>query len=70
MAKRKASTAGVQKAQAAKKIKYKAWGVVPHLNKQPTIPLDVYVFGSGENGELGLGHLKYDGKRPTDLRRP
>ena len=32
--------------------------------------LDVYVFGAGEYGELGLGSLKRDGKKPTGVKRP
>jgi regulator of chromosome condensation len=40
------------------------------LNEAPTQRLDVYVFGSGESGELGLGHLKRNGKAPTDVKRP
>jgi regulator of chromosome condensation len=40
------------------------------LNEAPTQKLDVYVFGSGESGELGLGHLKRKGKAPTNVKRP
>jgi len=40
------------------------------LNEAPTQKLDVYVFGSGESGELGLGHLKRNGKAPTNVKRP
>lgn len=50
---------------AAKKIKI---GVT--INTAPTERLDVYVFGSGENNELGLGAKKVDGKAPSDVKRP
>jgi regulator of chromosome condensation len=40
------------------------------INEPPTTVLDVYVFGAGENGELGLGADKVDGKKPTDVKRP
>ncbi|KAE9380379.1 RCC1/BLIP-II [Stipitochalara longipes BDJ] len=40
------------------------------LNETPSQRLDVYVFGSGESGELGLGHLKRNGKLPTNVKRP
>jgi regulator of chromosome condensation len=33
--------------------------------------LDIYVFGEGSAGELGLGASKYDGnKKPIDVARP
>jgi regulator of chromosome condensation len=41
------------------------------LNAAPKQALDVFVFGQGENAELGLGSKKYNGKlRPTGVRRP
>lgn len=39
-------------------------------NPVPTTPLDVFVFGEGSSGELGLGSKKYDGKKPIDVKRP
>ncbi|KAI5918036.1 regulator of chromosome condensation 1/beta-lactamase-inhibitor protein II [Camillea tinctor] len=42
----------------------------PVINKPPTKRLDVFVFGEGSSGELGLGNLKYDGKKPIDVKRP
>jgi regulator of chromosome condensation len=40
------------------------------LNTAPSQKLDIYVFGSGESGELGLGHVPRNGKKPTDVKRP
>ncbi|TGJ82357.1 hypothetical protein E0Z10_g6421 [Xylaria hypoxylon] len=39
-------------------------------NPVPTILLDVFVFGEGSSGELGLGSKKHDGKKPIDVKRP
>ncbi|KAL7621885.1 hypothetical protein AAE478_007385 [Parahypoxylon ruwenzoriense] len=40
------------------------------FNEVPTKQLDIFVFGEGSSGELGLGSAKYDGKRPIDVKRP
>lgn len=32
--------------------------------------MDVYVFGSGDTGELGLGNVRRDGKKPKNVFRP
>lgn len=40
------------------------------INKIPTQILDIYVFGEGTSGELGLGSKKVDGKKPIDVKRP
>lgn len=32
--------------------------------------MDVYVFGEGTSGELGLGSKKIDNKQPIDVKRP
>ncbi|KAI1636855.1 RCC1/BLIP-II [Biscogniauxia mediterranea] len=56
----------IPKVLAARKPK-KARAVINH---PPTTKLDVFVFGEGTSGELGLGSLKYDGKRPIDVKRP
>ncbi|OIW24638.1 RCC1/BLIP-II protein, partial [Coniochaeta ligniaria NRRL 30616] len=40
------------------------------INEPPTTVLDVYVFGAGENGELGLGADRFEGKRPKEVKRP
>ncbi|ESZ99102.1 hypothetical protein SBOR_0512 [Sclerotinia borealis F-4128] len=49
----------------AKKLK-----IGPTINTLPVERLDVYVFGGGENNELGLGAKKIDGKSPSDVKRP
>lgn len=66
--KRKAAVDAVGKVQATKKVRKVRKGL--DLNEQSPVRLDVYVFGSGENGELGLGAIKRNGKKPTDVRRP
>ncbi|PQE29010.1 hypothetical protein CJF30_00004039 [Rutstroemia sp. NJR-2017a BBW] len=40
------------------------------LNPPPTERLDVYVCGSGESGELGLGAKLFGGKKPLGVQRP
>lgn len=40
------------------------------INSAPTQRLDVVVFGSGENGELGLGSIRYDRKNPVVADKP
>lgn len=40
------------------------------INEIPTQVLDIYVFGEGTSGELGLGSKKVDGKKPIDVKRP
>ena len=40
------------------------------INHPPTQKLDIYVFGSGDTGELGLGATVRDGKKPKNVRRP
>ncbi|KXH57505.1 GDP/GTP exchange factor [Colletotrichum salicis] len=40
------------------------------INSAPTQILDVYVFGEGSSGELGLGSKKLDGKKIVDVKRP
>jgi regulator of chromosome condensation len=44
---------------------------LPQINIRPTQKLDIFVFGEGTAGELGLGGVKYDGnKKPIDVARP
>jgi regulator of chromosome condensation len=55
------------------KVKKEPATKFPHgvqINFAPTQPLDIFVFGSGESGELGLGNKKVDGKKPVGVRRP
>ncbi|EFQ34633.1 GDP/GTP exchange factor [Colletotrichum graminicola M1.001] len=40
------------------------------INSAPTQILDIYVFGEGSSGELGLGSRKLDGKKVVDVKRP
>jgi regulator of chromosome condensation len=44
--------------------------VKPSINTSPEERLDVYVFGAGENGELGLGNTVRNGKKPVGVKRP
>ncbi|TVY43384.1 Protein pim1 [Lachnellula subtilissima] len=39
-------------------------------NDTPSQKLDIYVFGDGESGELGLGPKPIQGKKPTNVRYP
>ncbi|KAL3420646.1 GDP/GTP exchange factor [Phlyctema vagabunda] len=55
-------------AKAPKPARKKQAG--PAINSAPTQKLDIYVFGEGSSGELGLGSIKYDGKMPIDVKRP
>lgn len=40
------------------------------INVVPSTLLDVFVFGEGSSGELGLGSKLYEGKKPIDVKRP
>jgi regulator of chromosome condensation len=40
------------------------------INTPPSQKLDVYVFGEGGSGELGLGHATRNGKKPSGVKRP
>ncbi|KAI0176549.1 RCC1/BLIP-II [Hypoxylon sp. FL1284] len=40
------------------------------INEVPSAVFDIFVFGEGSSGELGLGSRKYDGKKPIDVKRP
>ncbi|KAH7175351.1 regulator of chromosome condensation 1/beta-lactamase-inhibitor protein II [Dactylonectria macrodidyma] len=62
-------------APAAKKPKpepkpKKIVGIGRKINDAPTQILDVYVFGEGSSGELGLGSKRVNGKKPIDVKRP
>lgn len=41
-----------------------------HINKPPTVPLEIFVFGEGSGGELGLGSKIVNGESLTDVMRP
>ncbi|KAH7157352.1 regulator of chromosome condensation 1/beta-lactamase-inhibitor protein II [Dactylonectria estremocensis] len=45
-------------------------GIGRKINDAPTQILDVYVFGEGSSGELGLGSKRVNGKKPIDVKRP
>lgn len=40
------------------------------INEPPTQVMDIFVFGEGTAGELGLGSVRVDGKKPIDVKRP
>lgn len=63
--KRKAAPAKPKKEPAPKKPR-----VLKAINEPPTQVLDVFVFGEGTAGELGLGSVRVDGKKPIDVKRP
>ncbi|KAI5459671.1 regulator of chromosome condensation 1/beta-lactamase-inhibitor protein II [Mariannaea sp. PMI_226] len=69
--KKVAKVAKVSK-DAVKKPERKAAAVKigKKINEAPTQILDVYVFGEGTSGELGLGSKKVDNKKPIDVKRP
>ena len=71
---KKAKPAAVKKEAAPRKIAVpkKVWPKIGvKINEAPTAPLDVYVFGEGSSGELGLGSKRgADGKKPIDVKRP
>lgn len=62
------ATTAPKKAKAASAPKKSKLG--PAINEAPTQRLDIYVFGEGSAGELGLGSAKVDGKKPIDVKRP
>ena len=57
-----------KKPAAPKPAPIKKFG--PAINAIPSKKLDVYVCGEGGAGELGLGALKFEGKKPIDVKRP
>ncbi|EPE07209.1 rcc1 domain-containing protein [Ophiostoma piceae UAMH 11346] len=66
------------KAAPAKKVKKvkaepapKSLGKIgSKINDAPTDILDIFVFGEGGAGELGLGSVRDGGKKPLDVKRP
>ncbi|KAK1753985.1 putative regulator of chromosome condensation protein [Echria macrotheca] len=45
-------------------------GAKKAINEVPKQVMDIFVFGEGSSGELGLGSVKYEGKKPIDVKRP
>lgn len=43
---------------------------IDKVNHAPTQALDIFVFGEGTSGELGLGSKRANGKKPIDVKRP
>ncbi|TPX18366.1 uncharacterized protein E0L32_011741 [Thyridium curvatum] len=65
----------VKRAKVAKvakqpEVKRPAVKIGVAINQAPADVLDVFVFGEGTSGELGLGSKKTDGKKPIDVKRP
>lgn len=60
--------AAVKKPAAVKKVA--AVKQLKEINEAPTQVMDIFVFGEGSSGELGLGNMRYDGKKPIDVKRP
>ncbi|KAK4230144.1 regulator of chromosome condensation 1/beta-lactamase-inhibitor protein II [Podospora fimiseda] len=58
-----------KKAKPAPRAKRVARELKP-INNPPTQVMDIFVFGEGTAGELGLGAVRVDGKKPIDVKRP
>jgi regulator of chromosome condensation len=68
---KKAKTAAAPAAPApAPAARARKTRVVKKINDAPTEVLQAFVFGEGTSGELGLGAVKVDGKKPIDVKRP
>lgn len=72
---KKAAIAAAAKTAAAKKVtpekpKKTHVDTGKKINEAPRQVLDVYVFGEGSSGELGLGSKRVNGKKPIDVKRP
>ncbi|KAF0638012.1 hypothetical protein NXS19_004811 [Fusarium pseudograminearum] len=63
-----AKPAAAKKAEPKKKSSFP--GIGKKINEAPTKILDVYVFGEGSSGELGLGSKRVNNKKPIDVKRP
>lgn len=63
-----AKPAAAKKAEPKKKTSFP--GIGKKINEAPTKILDVYVFGEGSSGELGLGSKRINNKKPIDVKRP
>ncbi|KAK3384653.1 putative regulator of chromosome condensation protein [Lasiosphaeria ovina] len=62
--------AAPKKEAAPKKVTKPAKKQLKVINEVPKRVMDIFVFGEGSSGELGLGAVKVDGKKPIDVKRP
>ncbi|RDA95517.1 hypothetical protein CP533_5415 [Ophiocordyceps camponoti-saundersi (nom. inval.)] len=62
--------AGGEPKKAKFEPKPKVAAIGKKINSAPTQVLEIYVFGEGSAGELGLGSTRIDGKKPIDVKRP
>ncbi|PTB77309.1 RCC1/BLIP-II [Trichoderma longibrachiatum ATCC 18648] len=68
---KKSKTEKAPRAAAVPKVKKSAYPEIgKKINEAPTQVLDIYVFGEGTSGELGLGSKRVGGKKPIDVKRP
>lgn len=67
---RKSAASKVEKVRKGRKTPAAKLQTGVQINFAPTQPLDIFIFGSGESGELGLGNKKLDGKKPVNVKRP
>lgn len=65
---KKTKTESARASAPAKKASHVAIG--KKINDLPAKLLDVFVFGEGSSGELGLGSKRVNGKKPIDVKRP
>ena len=64
------STDAKSQKEAGARVKAVSQSVRKIINEPPRNVLDIFVFGEGSSGELGLGSKKYDNKKPIDVKRP
>ncbi|KAL2147508.1 hypothetical protein VTI28DRAFT_8763 [Corynascus sepedonium] len=65
-----AAPAKKKKVAAPKAAPKRAARELKAINEPPTQVMDIFVFGEGTAGELGLGSVRVDGKKPIDVKRP
>lgn len=63
-------TARSAKAKATAIVKAPVPATKPIINTRPSQKLNIFVFGEGRFGELGLGNQIHDGKKPMNVKRP
>ncbi|KAI0836887.1 RCC1/BLIP-II [Hypoxylon sp. FL0890] len=66
---KRAVTARTHGAKAEAKAKAATPQPTP-LNTRPSQRLNIFVFGEGGFGELGLGNKKHEGKKPINVKQP